>query len=120
MVTVDAQRRILEDGALVVRDGRIVAIGPRAEVAPGVVARRRIDARGKFVYPGLINTHTHLFQTLLKGLGDDRTLIDWFRKMTGPSAVALEEEDCYAASLAGCWEALRSGTTCITDFMYVH
>jgi 5-methylthioadenosine/S-adenosylhomocysteine deaminase len=120
IVTVDSGRRIVEDGALVVRDGRIIAIGTRAEVATGVAARRRINARGKFVYPGLINTHTHLFQTLLKGLGDDRTLIDWFRQMTGPSAAALEEEDCYAASLAGCWEALRSGTTCITDFMYVH
>ncbi len=72
------------------------------------------------VFPGLINTNTHLFQTLLKGLGDDRVLVDWFRQMTGPSATALTEENCYRAALAGCLEALRSGTTCIKDFMYVH
>jgi 5-methylthioadenosine/S-adenosylhomocysteine deaminase len=119
VVTVDAQRRILVDGVIGVNDGRIVAVGDRHEFS-SIVARRTVDARGKYVYPGLINTHTHLFQTLLKGLGDDRALVDWFRQMTGPSAVALEEEDCYAAALAGAWEAIRSGTTCIADFMYAH
>jgi 5-methylthioadenosine/S-adenosylhomocysteine deaminase len=99
-----------------IRDGRIVGVGER----PDAPARRTVDARGRFVYPGLINTHTHLFQTLLKGLGDDRVLVDWFRQMTGPSAVVLEEEDSYAAALAGAWEAIRSGTTCIVDFMYPH
>ncbi|HEY0581939.1 MAG TPA: amidohydrolase, partial [Chloroflexota bacterium] len=120
VVTVDAERRILVDGAIAIHDGRIIGLGNRGDKPPSVKARRTIDGRGKYIYPGLINTHTHLFQTLLKGLGDDRVLVDWFRHMTGPSAVALAEEDCYAAALAGCWEALRSGTTCITDFMYPH
>jgi 5-methylthioadenosine/S-adenosylhomocysteine deaminase len=70
--------------------------------------------------PGFINTHTHLFQTLLKGLGDDRVLSDWFLTMTGPSAVQLTEEDCYAGALHGCAEALTTGTTTLLDFMYVH
>jgi 5-methylthioadenosine/S-adenosylhomocysteine deaminase len=120
VVTLDPQRRILADGAVGIRDGRIVTVRDRASLPAAIRVTRRIDAHGKYVYPGLINTHTHLFQTLLKGLGDDRVLVDWFRQMTGPSAVALEEEDCYAAAVAGCWEAIRSGTTCITDFMYPH
>jgi 5-methylthioadenosine/S-adenosylhomocysteine deaminase len=120
VVTVDAQRRILTDASVGIRDGRIVAVIQRDRLPASVRVSRRIDTRGKYVYPGLINTHTHLFQTLLKGLGDDRVLVDWFRQMTGPSAAALEEEDCYAAALAGCWEGIRSGTTCITDFMYPH
>ena len=121
IVTLDPERRVLDDGAIAIRDGRIVAIGSPADLAARFPATaRRLDTRGKVVYPGLVNTHTHLFQTLLKGLGDDRVLVEWFRQMTGPSAAALEEEDCYAAARAGCWEALRSGTTCLVDFMYVH
>ncbi len=120
IVTMDPSRTILADGAIAIQDARIAAIGPRADISGRFAASQTIDARGKYIYPGLINTHTHLFQTLLKGLGDDRVLVDWFRQMTGPSATALEDEDCYAAALAGCWEGIRSGTTCITDFMYVH
>jgi len=120
VVTVDGERRTIDDGAIAIDRGRIVDVGPRGTVAPRFAARRRLDTRGKYVYPGLVNTHTHLFQTLLKGLGDDRVLVEWFRQMTGPSAAELTEDDCYWAALAGCWEALRSGTTSIVDFMYVH
>jgi 5-methylthioadenosine/S-adenosylhomocysteine deaminase len=120
VVTVDPARRVLAPGAVAIEAGRIVAVGPADEVGSAVEPHQRLDATGKVVFPGLVNTHTHLFQTLLKGLGDDRVLVDWFRQMTGPSAAALTEEDCYHAALAGCLEALRSGTTTITDFMYVH
>src|SRR5215831_15073849 len=120
VVTVDDDRRVFEAGAVVVDGGRIVSVGPASELQATYAPRQRIDAAGRFVFPGLINTHTHLFQTLLKGLGDDRVLVDWFRQMTGPSAAALTEEDCYRAARAGCLEAIRSGTTCIKDFMYVH
>ena len=119
-VTVDPDRRVVEAGAVAVDAGRIVAVGPAAEVERAFSPRRSLDATGKVIYPGLVNTHTHLFQTLLKGLGDDRVLVDWFRQMTGPSAAELTEEDCYRAAMHGCLEAIRSGTTCIKDFMYVH
>ena len=52
-----------------------------------------MDCSGSIVMPGMINTHTHLFQTLLKGLGDDMELKSWFTCMTGPSAVHLTAED---------------------------
>jgi 5-methylthioadenosine/S-adenosylhomocysteine deaminase len=119
-VTVDEERRILEPGAVAIEGDRIVAVGSSQEIETKFAAARRLDASGRYVFPGLVNTHTHLFQTLLKGLGDDRRLVDWFCQMTGPSATALTEEDCYVAALAGCVEAIRSGTTCIKDFMYVH
>lgn len=120
IVTLDDDRRTISDGALAVREGVIVAVGPRGEVEPAVSAARVIDARGRYVFPGLINTHTHLFQTLLKGLGDDRPLVDWFLQMTGPAATQLTEEDCYLGAAVGCLEALRSGTTTVKDFMYTH
>lgn len=120
VVTVDGTRRILNDGALAVRDGRLVAVGDRREIEDRVAPERVLDATGRYVFPGLINTHTHLFQTLLKGLGDDRALVDWFRRMTGPAAVQLTEEDCYLGAAVGCLEAIRSGTTTVKDFMYTH
>jgi 5-methylthioadenosine/S-adenosylhomocysteine deaminase len=57
---------------------------------------------------------------LLKGLGDDRVLKDWFTSMTGPSAVELTPDDCYAAALHGCVESIKAGVTTLVDFMYVH
>jgi len=120
IVTMDAGRRIVDNGAIAIAGNRILAVGPTTELASNVQANRTLDARGRTIFPGLINTHTHLFQTLLKGPGDDRQLEDWFCTAVGPAATQLTEEDCYLAALAGCIEAIRSGTTTIKDFMYVH
>lgn len=120
VATIDGGRRVIEDGAVLVRDGTIVAVGAADELETEAGDALRIDARGKLVTPGLINTHTHLFQGLLKGLGDDRPLYRWLREMTAPAATALTEESCEAAALLGAVEAIRSGATTIVDFMYPH
>ena len=121
IVTVNVRREILEDAALAVDKGQIIAIGPRSSVESQYPqAARRIEAKGRVVFPGLINTHNHLFQTLLKGLGDDRVLSSWFAQMTGPSAVHLTEDDVYTAALLGCLEGIHSGTTTMFDYMYPH
>ncbi|QGP91229.1 Atrazine chlorohydrolase [Neomoorella glycerini] len=121
VVTVDGQRRVIHDGALAVRGDRIVAIGPTAALeAQFKQVGRVIDASGKAIFPGLINTHNHLFQTLLKGLGDDRVLSDWLASMTFPSAAYLEPEDTYHGAMLGCLDGLHSGTTTMVDYMYAH
>jgi len=120
VVTMDPERRIVSPGAVAIEGQRITAVGPADHVAARGPAARTIDASGKVVLPGLINTHTHLFQTLLKGPADDRQLEDWFRNVVGPAACELTEEDCYLAAIVGCVEAVRSGTTTVKDFMYAH
>jgi 5-methylthioadenosine/S-adenosylhomocysteine deaminase len=118
---MDPQRRVLIDGAVAFDDtGVIRAVGPSSSVRAAFPEAELVDCAGQLVLPGFVNTHTHLFQTLLKGLGDDRVLSDWFTTMTGPSAVQLTPEDCYAGALHGCAEALTTGTTTLLDFMYVH
>lgn len=59
VITVDRERRIIRDGAIAVRDGRIAAVGKTAQVAPGFPEAEVIDARGKLALPGLFDTHTN-------------------------------------------------------------
>jgi 5-methylthioadenosine/S-adenosylhomocysteine deaminase len=127
IVTLNARREILREATIAVRGDRIVAIeeSQAGDIAgdPKVTewqAKDTIDASGMTVFPGLVNTHNHLFQTLLKGMGDDRVLKDWFRTTIRPAAVHLTAEDCTVAALLGCAEAVRSGTTTMLDFMYPH
>ncbi|WP_312666440.1 amidohydrolase family protein, partial [Pantoea sp. CTOTU49201] len=120
IITMNPQREILEQASLLIEDKTIRAIGTRDALQQRYPEAEIIDCRERIIMPGMVNTHTHLFQTLLKGLGDDMVLKKWFTCMTGPSAVALTEEDVYAAALHGCMESLRSGVTSLVDFMYAH
>src|ERR1700687_4706976 len=74
--------------AIGVAGGQIVRIVSSADLT-GVTAETTIDAHGMIAFPGLINTHTHLFQTLTKGLGDEMYLIPWGKAVTRPTASAL-------------------------------
>jgi 5-methylthioadenosine/S-adenosylhomocysteine deaminase len=78
------------------------------------------DLRGKIVFPGLINTHTHIYQNLLKGLGNDCDLENWWMKVIGPAGVNLEEKHVIAAAAGFAIEAIRSGTTTVVDYMQVN
>jgi len=120
VVTMNDRRDIIDDGTVAVEDDKIADVGQAREVESRHPDARVIDCTGRTIIPGLVNTHTHLFQTLLKGLGDDMVLRDWFMEMTGPSAVELTFADVLAAARHGCVESIRSGVTTLVDFMYVH
>lgn len=82
--------------------------------------REIIDATGMVVIPGLVNAHTHLFQTFMRGLADDLPLGEWLRKAVWPLSCAMTEEDFYLAALIGCMENLKCGATSVIDNHYVH
>jgi 5-methylthioadenosine/S-adenosylhomocysteine deaminase len=117
LVTVNNNREIIKDGALAIKNGRIVAIGKTKKIARSVKAKKIINAQGKVVIPGLIDTHNHLFQTILKGIGDDRKLINWIRDGLQPAIPFMTPDDIYSAALLGCVEMIKSGTTACVDFM---
>ncbi len=71
LVTMDAGRRIIENGALAVRDNKIFALGSAKEVLPKVEAQKTLDVSGQVVTPGFINTHGHWAMTLFRGMVDD-------------------------------------------------
>lgn len=121
IVTMNEGREILYDGAIYLQNEFIKAIGPTKELENKYSdAAKVIDASGKVVFPGLINTHNHLYQVLLKGLGDDMALKDWLEFMTFPSSPFLDSDNCYYAALNGLVEGIHSGVTTTFDYMYPH
>ena len=120
IVTARQDGEVIDDGAIAVRDGSIVELGPRSRIETSYQGARTISADGMLVFPGLVDTHTHLYQTLLKGLGDDLPLMEWLDACTLPSIPHLTPRMCYVAAALGCIESLRSGCTTIFDYMVDH
>jgi cytosine/adenosine deaminase-related metal-dependent hydrolase len=84
VVTMDPAKTILYDGGVAVDKGRIVAVGPTAELSDLYVGRRVIDAGNKAVLPGLVDTHHHFLQNFLKGSRDDLAFLDWISQISSP------------------------------------
>lgn len=78
-----------------------------------------LDASNHLVMPGLVNTHTHLAMTLLRGYADDVPLEEWLKDYIWPKEMKLTPEDVYYGNLLGIIEMIKSGTTCFSD-MYLH
>src|SRR5436305_12429086 len=85
VVTMDGSRRVIENGGIAIKDGRIVAVGTAALMDLNYSARQVIEAQGKVVIPGLINGHTHVPMTLFRGIADDLDLQEWLTKYIFPA-----------------------------------
>ena len=121
IVSMDADRHVFENGFLAVRGDEIVAIGQDAalQYPKGIVAKTRMDASGKLIIPGLINGHTHIPMTLMRGLKDDVVLDDWLHKFIFPAEARNVTEDYVRwGSRLGLAEMIRSGTTTFADMYY--
>jgi len=119
VVTMDASRAILEDGAVAVKGDTIVAVGPRSELEARYAAKQTIDARGGLVLPGFINGHTHVQMTLFRGLHDDVTLNDWLYKYIFPAeAKNVNEEFVRWGTRLAAAEQIRGGVTTFADMYY--
>jgi 5-methylthioadenosine/S-adenosylhomocysteine deaminase len=117
IITMNSDRKIIDSGHILVEGSRIGSIGTGA--CPKK-AHTIIDLQGCLVFPGFINTHAHLWQTIFKGLGDDLRLEDWFPQVSTPCANSLTATDTRLAALLGLMEAVSSGTTFVLDFMQAH
>ena len=115
IISMDKERRIIKDGGLAIDDGSIIFLGPTEKTVSSYHGEKTIDGRGMVTIPGLINAHTHMYQDLLRGLGDDMGLMEWLRAMMLPNNAVLTPEDVYIASLLGCIEQLKTGTTSVID-----
>jgi len=117
-VVVDSEK-VLRNAAVVIEDNRIVYVGDREE------AKRRfgrgymrIDARNKVIIPGLINGHTHISMTLLRGYADDIALQEWLEKWIWPYEARMSPEDIELGALLGAVESLLSGVTTVCSMYH--
>ncbi len=104
------------EGAVVVRDGRIVSVGAE----PAGRRDRVIDAHGGYLLPGFIQTHIHLCQTLFRGSADDMPLFEWLKRRVWPLEAAHTPSTLRASTLLAASELLLSGTTTVLTMETVH
>lgn len=116
---MDAQHRILNQGAVAIRGDSIVAVGATDEILAQFDAPKIIDARGAIVMPGLINAHAHAAMSLFRGLADDLSLDDWLHKYIFPAEARNVNEDFVVwGTRLGVLEMLRGGITTYADMYY--
>ena len=119
VVTMDKERRVIENGAVFIRNGLILSVGKRSELLPWTRSVRTIDATGKVVIPGLINTHTHVPMSLFRGIADDMDLQEWLTKFIFPAeAKNVDEAFVRAGTRLGLAEMIKGGTTTYCDMYY--
>ena len=118
VVTMDGERHLYEGGFVAVRGAQIVAVG-EARDAARYRANQTINARGKAVLPGLINAHTHVPMTLLRGIADDQVFQEWLEKYIFPAeAKNVTRDFVVAGTRLGLVEMLRGGITTYVDMYY--
>lgn len=119
VVTMDKDRRVIENGGMAIRHDKIVAVGTRAEIERGYYAATVTNATGSVVIPGLVNTHTHVPMTLFRGIADDMDLQEWLTKFIFPAeAKNVDEAFVRAGTRLGLAEMIRGGTTTFCDMYY--
>jgi len=120
IITMDAERRIIEDGAVMISGNAIQSIGPADELPRDIKASRIIDAAGKVVIPGLINSHSHIPMTLFRGLVEDLVLREWLEKVWHYELSGLSDESFCAGAKLAFAEMIRSGVTCVHDMYWAY
>jgi 5-methylthioadenosine/S-adenosylhomocysteine deaminase len=119
VVTMDAGMTVVENGSVVIEKAEIVAVGPTAAMRERYSAARSIDAAGKLVMPGLVNTHTHAAMTLFRGLADDLPLDTWLTKHIWPAeAKFITAASVRTGANLALAEMIRSGTTTFSDMYF--
>src|SRR5262245_27612222 len=119
VVTVDPERRVIERGSVAIDGATIAGVGPADQIAKEFRGRTTIDAAGRVVMPGLINTHTHAPMVLYRGLADDLALMDWLQKYIFPAeAKTVSPAFVRTGTNLAALEMIRSGTTTYVDMYY--
>ncbi len=122
LVTMDANRREISDGALVARDNQIIWVGASAEIPPMLYneAETVVDGRNKLVMPGMVNTHHHFYQTLTRAIpaAQDAVLFDWLKTLY-PIWAELTPDDVRISTQLALTELLLSGCTTSSDHHYL-
>lgn len=119
VICIDTDKRVLENATLALNKGKVVAIHPENDVMPAYEASETMELNHHILLPGLINLHTHAAMTLMRGLADDLSLMDWLQKhIWVAEKQILSERFVRDGTLLACAEMLKSGTTCFNDMYF--
>ncbi|MEI5668416.1 amidohydrolase family protein [Bosea sp. CCNWLW174] len=114
ILSMDAATGDLSRGDILVADGKIVAIAPRIEAGDA----EQVDAAGRIAVPGFVNAHMHSWQTGLRGLASDWTLLEYFRWVHAGLATLFNPDDIGIATLIGALGQIDAGTTTLVDWCH--
>lgn len=120
ILTLNPSREVILDGALLVTGSRIASIGKTSTFTSLPPNTTTISLKGRIILPGLINTHSHLAQSLLRGLAEDLPLHSWLCDAIWPLEACYDAEDGYIAARLTIAEMLKSGTTTFLESMLTH
>ena len=124
ILTLDPERRVISNGAIASNGDQIIAIGKTSDLEKEYGSDEIIDATRKIIMPGLENAHNHIYQSIIRGLNDDKT--------RGPERGKskyywntdidrnLSKDICYAAGMLSAAEMLRSGITTTQDSHFIN
>ncbi len=119
VITMNETMDIIAGGAVAIQNDLIVAVGPRTEVEAEFSATETIDCTGQYILPGLINAHTHVPMTLLRGLADDLRLDVWLMGYIMPTEREfVNEEFVRLGTQLACAEMIKGGVTTFADMYY--
>ena len=119
VIPVVPPAEVLEEHAVVVADGAIRDVVPARDARSRYPGARRVSLPGHALVPGLINLHTHAAMALMRGLADDRALMDWLQNHIWPVESRLVNEDFVRdGTLIAAAEMLRGGVTCFNDMYF--
>lgn len=114
IVSMNKKEQVFDGGSVLIEDDKIIAIGKvdEALVKPDAEV---VKLNGKYVLPGLVNTHVHTSQQISRGVGDDVDFITWLHKRMWPFESNMTEEDSYISTLMCCLELIKSGVTSFAE-----
>ena len=120
IITMNPTRDIITGGAIAIKDNRIAAVGKTDALLRQYSGDQVIDVKGKLIIPGLIDTHVHLAQALIRGCADDMALIQWLCERVWVLQGNFTHDDGYVSARLCIAEMLKSGTTTFLESMLAH
>ena len=118
VITMDDRLGDLNSADLLIEDDRIAVIEPAGKISREIKDAEVIDARRAIVIPGLVNAHMHTWQTALRSVASNWTLLEYFKKMHAGLATVFHPEDLRIANLMGALNQLNCGTTTLVDWCH--
>ncbi len=119
VLTMQENNLVIENGAVAVRDGAILAVGGAEDINGRFSGARAVDGSGKVLMPGLVNGHTHSSMVLFRGMADDLPLMTWLQDYIFPmEGQYVDEQLVEAGTRLACWEMIKSGTTSFVDMYF--